>query len=101
MSEDIVTIKLTAATVIDGKIQRAGTTIEMVEDEAKSLMRLGKARLVAEPQTAVPTSNAAQVAAAQAAAAAVKPTVAPAPVVAPVVAPAAPVAAATPVAPAQ
>lgn len=89
MSENIVTIKLTAATVIDGKIQRAGTSIEMVEDEAKSLMRLGKARLVAEPQT-TPTSNATQVAAAQAAAAAAKP--------APAAAPAAPV---TPAAPAQ
>lgn len=89
MSENIVTIKLTAATVIDGRIQRAGTKIEMVEDEAKTLLRLGKALLVAAPAVApvVADNAAAQAAAAQAAAAVVKSAPA-----APATAPAAPTA---------
>jgi hypothetical protein len=38
-----VIVKLTSATVIDGQIVRAGTKVEMVEYEAKQLLKLGKA----------------------------------------------------------
>lgn len=44
-SETIVQIKITSATVIDGQIVTPGVIVEMVEDEAKQLMRLGKAEL--------------------------------------------------------
>lgn len=44
-TETIVQIKITTATVIDGLIVTPGTIVEMVEDEAKSMMRLGKAEL--------------------------------------------------------
>jgi hypothetical protein len=65
--ERLVTLKLTSAVVIDGLIHRAGTLVEMVEDEAKSLLRLGKAELhgVTEGKT---DSNVSQTDAAQAAA---------------------------------
>jgi hypothetical protein len=42
-SAKLVTLKLTGAVVIDGLIARAGTLVEMVEDEAKDLLRRGKA----------------------------------------------------------
>lgn len=40
-----VILKLTAAVVVDGKILRAGTKVEMIEFEAKQLLSLGKATL--------------------------------------------------------
>lgn len=44
-SEKVVTLKLTGAVVIEGAIARAGTLVEMVEAEAKDLLRRGKAEL--------------------------------------------------------
>ncbi|QPB08619.1 hypothetical protein KB681_gp06 [Burkholderia phage Mica] len=44
-SEKVVQLKLTGAIVIDGVIARAGTLVEMVESEAKDLLRRGKAEL--------------------------------------------------------
>jgi 2-oxoglutarate dehydrogenase E2 component (dihydrolipoamide succinyltransferase) len=86
-TESTVLIKLTAATVIDGALVRAGTKLEMTDDEAKSLLRLGKAELLTQPAAPVVANNAAaaQAAAAQAAAEAAKPAPA-----APAPAPAAP-----------
>lgn len=74
IADKIVTLKLTAATVIDGALQRAGTLLEMVEDEAKELLRRGKAELHAiEDAIEGKTDDAAtQAAAAQAAADATK-----------------------------
>jgi hypothetical protein len=45
ISEKIVQLKLTGAVVIDGIIARAGTIVEMVEVEARDLLRRGKAEL--------------------------------------------------------
>ncbi len=44
-SEKLVQIRLTAAVVIDGEIIRAKQIVEMVESEAKDLLRRGKAEL--------------------------------------------------------
>lgn len=45
VSEQIVQLKLTGAVVIDGIIARAGTIVEMVESEARDLLRRGKAEI--------------------------------------------------------
>ena len=45
VSERIVQLKLTGAVVIDGLIVRAGSLVEMVEAEARDLLRRGKAEL--------------------------------------------------------
>jgi hypothetical protein len=65
MNENTVVVKLTAATVIDGQIVRSGQKVEMIEAEAKTLLRLGKAELVTAPND---TPNVADAAAQQAAA---------------------------------
>lgn len=44
-SEKVVTLKLTGAVSIEGVIAKAGTLVEMVEAEAKDLLRRGKAEL--------------------------------------------------------
>ena len=70
-SEKVVTLKLTGAVAIDGVIARAGTLVEMVESEAKDLLRRGKAIIHAaaeEVAEATADDEAAQAAAAQAAA---------------------------------
>lgn len=70
-SEKVVTLKLTGAVVIEGVIARAGTLVEMVEAEAKDLLRRGKAVIHAaaeEVADATADDEAAQAAAAQAAA---------------------------------
>jgi len=43
-----VFLKLTSAVVFDGLIHKAGAVIEMVEHEAKDLLRRGKAVLATE-----------------------------------------------------
>lgn len=45
ITESIVQLKLTAAIVVEGAIVRAGSLVEMVESEAKDLLRRGKAEL--------------------------------------------------------
>lgn len=45
IAERIVQLKLTAAIVVEGAIVRAGSLVEMVESEAKDLLRRGKAEL--------------------------------------------------------
>jgi hypothetical protein len=77
-TENTVVVKLTAATVIDGQIHRAGTRVELVESEAKLLLRLGKAELDTTATKAPAADAAAQAAAAQAAAEAAKAAPAPA-----------------------
>ncbi|MDT9105824.1 hypothetical protein RSW49_23065, partial [Escherichia coli] len=68
-SEKFVTLKLTAAIVVDGAIVTAGNLVEMVESEAKDLLRRGKAVLHGEPIDDAPADDAdASAAAAQAAA---------------------------------
>ena len=44
-AERIVQLRLTAAIVVEGAIVRAGSLVEMVESEAKDLLRRGKAEL--------------------------------------------------------
>jgi hypothetical protein len=44
-SERVVQLRLTGAIVFEGAIARAGTIVEMVESEAKDLLRRGKAEL--------------------------------------------------------
>ncbi|KVE35260.1 hypothetical protein [Burkholderia sp. TSV86] len=69
VSERIVQLRLTGAIVIDGVIARAGTLVELVEGEAKDLLRRGKAELHALPDDAGPVDDeAANATAAQAAA---------------------------------
>jgi hypothetical protein len=70
MNENTVVVKLTAAVVIDGRIVRAGTKVEMIDAEAKTLLRLGKAELDTVPNDApsITEDAAQQAAAAQAAA---------------------------------
>lgn len=67
-SEKVVTLKLTGAVSIEGAIAKAGTLVEMVEAEAKDLLRRGKAVIhaVAE-EVAAETADADQTAAARAA----------------------------------
>lgn len=43
--EKLVTLRMTAAVVIDGQIVKAKQLVEMVESEAKDLLRRGKAEL--------------------------------------------------------
>ena len=44
-SERVVQLKITSTTMIDGVMVKVGQLVEMVESEAKNLMRLGKAEL--------------------------------------------------------
>jgi hypothetical protein len=69
-SERVVTLKLTSAIAVDGMIARAGSIIEMVEAEAKDLLRRGKAVIhaAAEEVAKETADDADQLAAAQAAA---------------------------------
>lgn len=48
-TDKTVVLKLTAAIVVDGSIVRAGSLVEVMQDEAKDLLRRGKAVLAAEP----------------------------------------------------
>jgi hypothetical protein len=55
-----VFLKLTSAVVFDGLIHRAGAIIEMVEHEAKDLLRRGKAVLATvadHPQASEPEES--------------------------------------------
>lgn len=79
-TEGIVQLRITSATVIDGVIVRVGQLVEMVESEAKQLLRLGKAEIHA---VAGNGADADQAAAAQAAAAAAQAATQPPPTVIP------------------
>lgn len=68
-TEKVVTLELTAAIVIDGAILRKGTLVEVVEHEAKDLLRRGKAVLHGEPAERDADADAKASAAAAAAAA--------------------------------
>jgi hypothetical protein len=69
-SEKVVTLKLTGAITLEGAIAKAGTIVEMVEDEAKDLLRRGKAVIHAVAEEVA--GDADQDAAAQAAAVSAK-----------------------------
>lgn len=56
-NEKIITLKLSAAVAIDGQVVRAGTLVEMIEAEAKDLLRRGKAVLATERDGAAPTAD--------------------------------------------
>lgn len=45
ITEKLITLKITSAVALDGVIIKAGQLVEMVESEAKDLLRRGKAEL--------------------------------------------------------